>query len=243
MSKYRWALDLQLFSEDTGVEVVPAAGEQAEGGSSGVEGQAAAEPTEKAFASRLAAERAKLEREYTERYKDYDTHKAISDYFAETNGLDALTLKERVELERLQERAEQANVPPEVLRRLDELEGKAAKADQLEQFQQDQQGRVDFETKIKTFAEEKGADHTELWNFMHEHQIQNMEIAYKAMRADQLEQQLAGAEKAGMKKLLQAKGSIPTVSGSTAQGHVSAHAPKTFAEARARAMQRMSQNE
>ncbi|MNU04264.1 hypothetical protein D3C72_2486020 [compost metagenome] len=55
-----------------------------------------------------------------------------------------------------------------------------------------------------------------------------------------MQKKLESAEKDGMKKLIQAKGNIPTVPGKTAQGQVVQTAPKTFAEARQRAMQRMN---
>jgi hypothetical protein len=60
------------------------------------------------------------------------------------------------------------------------------------------------------------------------------------MRHDALEKQVESAEKEGVKKFLQAKGGIPTIPGKTATGQSVSAAPKTFAEARQRAMQRLT---
>lgn len=219
-----------------------------------VQGDPSSKETESSFARRLREHSEKevrtareaWEKEVSEKYKDYDTHKELSSYFQEINGMDAMTLRERVEMERLQARAERENVPTEVLKRLDELEAKAAKADQMEQQQQQVQKIQSFENGLKEFAKDKQLgdkplDHMELWSFMHENGISKPEAAFKAMKADVLEKQLEEAEKNGMKKLLQAKSSIPNVTGNKAQGVVTSPAPKTFAEARQRAMQRMTQ--
>lgn len=220
-------LDLQLFSDDmgaadSGVESVPAAEEQTE---TGVESAAAAEPKEnnfeKAFAKRLSAKeqewQAKLQ-EVEGRYKDYEDLKQVADYFRELNEApDIMTLKERIEMERLQERAAREGVPTEVQKRLETLEAKAAKADELEQQQMEQQRLITFEQEIKAFSEGKGIDHNELWNYMHENQLGNMEIAYKAMRADQLEKEFEEAKKTGVKEYLESK-KAPRVEGSGAPG-------------------------
>ncbi|QHT61701.1 hypothetical protein GXP70_18120 [Paenibacillus lycopersici] len=250
MTKYRFPLNLQLFADGeeaaSGVDDVSAAGTQEEVSTAGE--QDAGQGADKAFAKRLAAERAKIENEYAERFKDYDTHKQVSDYFAQLNGMDALTLRERVELERLQEQADQQQVPVEVMRRLQELEAKAAQADELTQQQQRGQMERTYWDGVNAFAAEKGVDAKALNQFLVDSGIpidpgnmqKALDIAFKAVRHDQLEKQIADAEKNGMKKLLGAKGSIPTVTGSMAQGQAASTAPKTFAEARARAMQRMS---
>ena len=114
-------LDLQLFAEDeavaTGVEDAPAAGEQPEASEgsanqTGVDEQAAAEPEkqnnfEKAFAKRLAAERSKWESELSEKLKDYEAHRRVSEFFQQYNGMDLNALMERIELEQLKQQAEQ----------------------------------------------------------------------------------------------------------------------------------------
>lgn len=251
MKKFRFALDLQLFSEDgdfSGVDDVSAAGAHEGTEGSGVEDPAAAEPNEKAFASRLAAERAKIEREYAERYKDYDTHKRISDYFQQSNGMDAMTLRERVELEALQEQADQQNVPVEVMMRLQELEAKAAQADTLAQQQQQTQWEQTYWGHLNSFvADKEGADPKAINQFLIDNGLsvnpddpsKVFDLAYRALQYDALQKQLQGAEQSGMKKLLAAKGSIPNITGTSgAQGQTASTGPKTFAEARARAMQR-----
>lgn len=222
-----------LFDEDgaigaeSGVETAPAAEEQSTEGSasqSGVESQAAAEPEkpnnyEKAFAKRLSAEREKWEKETSERYKDYDVAKEIASYFSEVNNADLITLKERIELERLQARAEQANVPPDVMKRIDELEAKAAKAEEYEQQQQQAKVLQDFENGLKEFAKDKQidgkpVDHMELWQYMHDNGIAKPEAALKAMKADILEQKLETARQDAVKEYLSSK-QAPKVEGST----------------------------
>ena len=256
MKNYALTLDIQLFAEavDTGVEDVPAAEEQTEQQESnetpetGVEEQAAAEPKEnnfeKAFAKRLAAEREKWESERQaelEKYKDYDIAKKSLEYMMKTNNIsDPLTLKEQIELQELQERADQQNVPPEVLKRIDELEQKAAKAEEYEKLQQEQQKIAEFEEKIKEFSKENNVDHMELWKFMHENDIGKPEVALKAMQYDEMKQQLENAEKEGVRKFLEAKGSMPTVEGKTQGGTPSTEPPKNFSDALSRAKQRLA---
>mgnify|MGYP007051630632 CR=1 FL=1 len=258
MFKFRWSMNLQLFSEElgsveTGVEEAPAAEEQVsnEASEPGAETQVAAEPEkqnnfEKAFAKRLADAQAKWESEQAEKYRDYEDYKRAAEYLQKTSGIsDLMTLREQIEMAELQERADKENVPPEVLKRLDELEAKAAKAEQLEAEQKQQQEWQQFESSLKQFCEGKeidgkSVDHMDLWKFMHENGVTKPEVAFKAMKADILEAKLEHAEKEGVKKFLAAKGSIPTITGSTSQGTVASKPPKTFAEARQRAMQRMT---
>lgn len=258
--KYRFPTNLQLFSDemgaDPGVESAPAAEVQEQ---SGVDTQAAAEPKdnnfEKAFAKRLSAKEAEWQAKYQElegKYKDYDDLKSVADYFRELNQApDVLTLKEKIEMQRLTERAEQEQVPVEVLKRLQELEAKAAKGEELERKQQEEAQRrqqeeehnkayQEFRGKLDEFAKSKETDADKLYEYMVENQIGNMEAAFKAMRHDELEAKLAEAEKAGMNKLLKAKSSIPTVPSSNQSATKVTAPPKSFAEARQRAMQRMS---
>lgn len=251
MSKYRFEMDLQTFAEGgegAGVEDVSAAETQTE--ESGVDTQAAAEP--KAFAARLATERAKIEREYADRYKDYDTHKQLSEYFQHMNSMDADSLRERVELERLQEQADEQQVPVEVILRLQELESKAAQAEELAREQQQAQWERSYWEGLNDYVKNlDGADAKEINQFLIDNGLQvnpeslskSFELAYKALQYDALQKQLAGAEQAGMKKLLAAKGSIPNIKGAGAQGQTLAKPATTFAEARARAMQRFGANE
>lgn len=208
------------------------------------------DPKGVAFGKALAAEREKIRREIeaenAEKYKDYDVHKELSQYFSEINGgVDLLTLKERVEMERLQDRAEQMGITPEMQKRLEALEAKAAKADELERSQKEAEELSKFESTLKQFCEGKeidgnAVDHNELWQYMHDNGTSNPEIAFKAMRHDALEKKLADAEKEGVKKFLQSKGSIPTVPGKAGTGQTVAPAAKTFAEARERALARFN---
>lgn len=235
--------------EQSGVEIVPAAEGQTEAVQTGETTTAAeSQPQnnfEKAFAKRLADAQSKWEQEQAEKFKGYEDYKYLADYLQEANGMDVMTLKEQIELERLQARAEKEQVPPSVLKRIDELEAKAAKADEYEQQQAEVQTRTQFETTLKTFCEGKEIggtplDHSQLWQYMYENQTNSPEVAYKAMRADYLEQQVANAEKEGVKKFLSAKGSIPTVEGKTAAGVLTKEPPKTFKDAQARAAQRLA---
>lgn len=265
MSKFRFTLDLQLFSEemgavDTGVDTASAAEVQPNASEPGVETQAAADPEkqnnfEKAFAKRLAEKesewKGQLEAERA-KYKDYDQYKEVAEYFREVNqAQDIMSLRERIEMERLQHQAEEQNLPVEVLKRLNELEAKAAEGEKIKAQQeeetrlrseQEQQQQVfkEFRTGLETFAKDKGVDADSLHQFMYDNQIGNMDAAFKAFKYDELQQQVEKAEKEGVKKFLSAKGSIPTVTGNTAQGHVASPAPKTMADARVRAMQRLS---
>lgn len=200
------------------------------------------EQTEKA----IAEERVKWEQETSEKYKDYDTHKELSQFLQDQNGVDALTLKEQIEMQRLQERAAKENIPLEVQQRLEMLEAKATKADELEaQQQQEQQTRTYFDT-LNKFMDGKEGVAEDLNKFMIENDLRyevgniekSLNLAYKAMQYDVMQKKLESAEKDGMKKLIDAKGNISTIPSKAAQGQVVSAPPKTFAEARARAMQR-----
>jgi hypothetical protein len=241
--KNKLKLDLQLFSEDmeaveTGVEDVPAAEvheEVVESSETGVEPTVAAEPEkqnnfEKAFAKRLAAEREKWQKEVSEKYGDYDTHKELSTYLQEVNGLDALSLKERIELDRLQARAEKENVPPEVLKRIDDLEAKSARLEEIEKQQQTEQLNNLFWKAADDFVKDKGFTKEELNQLLVDNRMtvdptdpedveRKFNMAYKAMKADQLEKELASAKETAVKEYLQSK-TAPRVEGSGAPGVV-----------------------
>lgn len=245
-------LNLQQFAGegdgDPGVETVPAAGEQPaqpQTDNPGVDTPTAAESKEpnnfeKAFAKRLAAKEA----EWAEKYKDYDVYKEIADYTRETSGYqDILSVKEAIELERLHARAEKENVPPEILKRIDELEAKAARGEELEKKQQEQEVYQQFRTNLETFAKEHNVDPDALHNFMYENEISKLDVALKAMKHDELLQQIESAKKEGVKEFLAAKDSIPKVEGGgNASGQVIPGTPKTFNDARARAMARLESN-
>ncbi|MEK3838654.1 hypothetical protein [Paenibacillus sp. FSL R7-0128] len=223
--------------EQSGVEETPAAEvtetpEAVIESESGANEEVAAEPEkqnnfEKAFAKRLAAERSKWDAEVNEKYKDYDTHKELSQFLQEQNGLDALTLKEQIEMSKLQSRAEDNQISPEMQKRLETLEQKAAKADQLEQLQQqEQQTRTYFDTLTK-FTEGKDHNAEELNKFMIENELtydptnieKSLNLAYKAMRAEKLEAELKTAKESAVKEYLQSK-SAPKVEGAGTPGVV-----------------------
>jgi hypothetical protein len=186
--------------------------------------------SESSFARRLRehsekevrAARESWEKEVGEKYKDYDTHKELSSYFQQINGLDAMTLKERIEMEQLQERAEQQNVPPEVMKRLDELEAKAAKVDEFEQQQQVEQVTKTYFSTLGEFVKDKGVTPEELNQFMIENELtynpgdmtKSFNLALKAMKADQYEKQAQEKETDTIKRYLASK-NAPKVEGST----------------------------
>lgn len=241
MSQSRYKLDLQFFSDsETGVDITPAAEvsdetatpEFVSDSETGAKEEVAAEPEkqnnfEKAFAKRLAAERSKWETEVNEKYKDYDTHKELSQFLQEQNNMDALTLKEQIEMTKLQARAEQNEISPEMQKRLETLEQKAAKADELEQQQAEQTRIATYFSTLESFVKDKGVEADKLNAFMIENELpydpakpeKSFNVAYKAMKADELEQQLATAKESAVKEYLQSK-SAPRVEGSGAPGTV-----------------------
>lgn len=254
--KNDFSMNLQFFSDDlggepTGVEDVPAAGEPGNepinepSNEPGVEdkGQAAAEPNnfEKAFAKRLSAERDKWQSEVSTKYGDYDKVKQAADYMLKQSGMqDFNKLYEAIQQEMLNERAQQHNVPPEVMKRLEELETKAQTAEKYEQEKMYEQAYKMFRADVEKAVEGTDIKADELDNFMKENDIGNINVALKALKADILEQKLASAEKDAMKKLINAKGSIPKVEGNKATGSTLPGTPKTLADARARAMERLN---
>lgn len=199
------------------------------------------ESTDKA----LADERAKWEKEQSEKFKDYDSYKKATEYLQKTSGIsDLLTLKEQIELSELQERAEEANVPPEVLKRIDQLEAKAAKADQMEAAAKQQQEWQSFESTLKDFCTDKNidgkpVDHMELWNFMHENGVSKPDVAFKAMKAEILEAKLETAKTDAVKEYLESK-KAPKAEGSTgAAAQTELPPPNSWKEAEARAAARL----
>jgi hypothetical protein len=191
----------------------------------------AVDRTEKAFAARLAAERAKIERDYQEKYKDYDTYKNIGEYFREQNGFDdAMTLQEEIELAKLQARAEQSQVPPEMQKRLEQLEAKAAEADRLTQEKELQTWYQGFKKELTDFAKDKGIDANELEKFMAEKKLGDMDIAYKALAFQDTQAQKAAIEKAAVENYLNSK-KAPRVEGAGTAGYIPPATPKTWKEA------------
>lgn len=254
MKKYRHSLNLQTFNDGetvpevpTGVEEVPAAEEQP------IETTQTEDKADAAFAKRLAASLSAKEKEWEEKkqaelqalkdqYKDYDTYKKATEYLQKTSGIsDIMTLKEEIEMQELQERAEKENLPADVLKRLDELEAKAKRADELEAQTQQAKEIEEFEKSIREFCKDKtidgeAVDHEKLWSFMAEHQIGNPEIAFKAMKADILENKLAEAKKAGVQEYLESKKGVKTGGGAPTGSDAP---PKSLEEAEKRAIARL----
>lgn len=200
------------------------------------------ESTDKA----IAEERAKWEQENSEKYKDFDTYRKATEYLQKQTGIsDMMTLKEEIELTELQERADKENVSPETLKRIDELEAKAKRGEELEASISQEKAAAEFEQSLKTFAEGKEIDgkpldHKELWNYMHENEIGKPDIAYKAMKADLLEEKLATAKEDSIKEYLSSKRGVKT-EGST--GSAAQSSPQTgggFKGAEQRAIARIA---
>lgn len=250
---------MPFFNEDTGsdigggagVESASVAGEQVQSaevqGESGVEGTEVAAQNqgikdEKDFAAALQAELSrreeKLKKEYAEQYKDYDTYKIVGDYFQRVNNFeDVMSLKERIELDELQAQAEKQQVPVEVLQRIQQLEAKAEEGDQLKKEKELQDFYRGFRSELEAFSKEKGTDADALEQFMVDNQIGSHEIAYKAMKAEELEAKLETAKKDAIKEYLESK-KAPKTEGAGAAGVISEGPPKTWGEARQRALER-----
>lgn len=254
MRKFRHTLDLQMFSEESGVESVPAAEEQVPPPQTGEE-NAAAEPGKEdvAFSKRLSAAQAKWEADKNaeiqrirDEYKDHDTYKKAAEYLQKTSGFsDMLTLKEEIELQELQERADKENVPASVLKRIDELEAKAAKADELEAKVNQEKAATEFEQSLKDFVADKQIDgkqvsHTELWSYMHENGITKPEAALKAMKADILEAKLATAKEDAVKEYLNSKKGVKTEGSTGAAAHQIPQTGGGFKGAEQRAIARIA---
>lgn len=259
MFKFRWLTPLfeaeGAIGAESGVENVPAAGEQSQrtevnADPSGVETKGAADPEqqnnfEKAFAKRLSAKEAEIEAKFAEKYKGYDDYKLAAEYLQKTSGIgDILTLREQIELQQLQERAEEANVPPEVLKRIDQLEAKAAKADEMEAEAKQKEEWQSFETSLKDFCKDKtldgkAVDHMDLWKYMHENEVTKPDVAFKAMKADLLESKLETAKTDAVKEYLATKTGVKT-EGSQGAAAQSAPVPTGgFKGAEQRAVERM----
>jgi acyl carrier protein len=248
-------LNLQFFAEEVtepGVEPVPAAGEQQteqqdlsiQTQTTGVDSPAAAEPQnniEKAFAKRLSDAQAKWEAEVAEKYKDYDVLKEIASFVQEQLGADPLTIKEQIEMVRLQQRAEREGISPELQKRLEALEEKARKADEFEAQRQQLEQYAKWRGELESFAKSKEIDADAFEQFMRENQIGNFEVAYKAFKYDEIAKTREEIEKEAVKKFLESKKNIPKVeSANGAKGQVIPDAPKSFTDARNRALQRLA---
>lgn len=230
---------MEEIIEQSGVESVPAAEGQTEvqtevapdtsstpDGTTEPQGQ---NNFEKAFAKRLSAEREKWQQEVGDKYKHYDAYERAAKYLQKQNGIDdPLTLKEQIEMAELQEQAEKQNVPVDVLQRLNQLEQRDAKLKEYERQQELQQFYQQHRTQLDAFAKERGIEAQTLEDYMIENNVNNMQIAYKAMRADQLEQELSSvAKKTEADTIKKIQQNAATTPGSVSQG--GDNAPINFA--------------
>jgi hypothetical protein len=189
--------------------------------------------------AKLAEERQRWEQEVQEKYGNYDQFKRMTDFFLQQSGYQSHEqLLEAIEQQELLQRAEQFGVTPEIQKRLEELEAKAKRAEELEKQNEDRQLAMQFRQHLESFASDKGIEADALESFMMEHQIPNFEIAYKAMRAEQLEQELATAKETAIKEYLESK-KAPRVEGSGVTGVISEEPTTDFNEARKRALARL----
>lgn len=217
--------DAQIVEVDTGVDTETEAGsdEKAPDANTAWEKRIASikQKTEQEV-------RQKLEQEYAEKYKDYDTHKELSEYMQELNGADAMTLKETIEMEKLQKRAEQNEISPEMQKRLEVLEAKAARGDELEEQQAKEHTNKLFWDAAGKFVEGKGVSKEDLNKYMIDNEIyvdptnpelaeRKFTMAYNAMRTAEVEGQLATAKETAVKEYLQSK-AAPRVEGSGSPG-------------------------
>lgn len=233
-------------SVEAGGENPSEAGNAPESGSEVTKQESFAKRLKESTDKAIAEERAKWEKEYSEKYKDHDTYKKAAEYLQKTSGFsDIMTLKEEIELQELQERADKENVPASVLKRIDELEAKAAKADELEAKVNQEKAASEFEHSLKDFVADKQIDgkpvsHTELWSYMHENGITKPEAALKAMKADILEAKLATAKEDAVKEYLNSKKGVKTEGSTGAAAHQIPQAGGGFKGAEQRAIARIA---
>jgi hypothetical protein len=257
-------MNLQLFSADLGVEggdfadSTPA--DDIEVTEPTIDGpqdppvdQTGEPPTDdldnsKAFAKRLeertqkalAEERAKWEQETSQKYGNYDQYDQALQLVLKQSGFGSFEeLQQALHEAELTERAQANGVNPEFQQRIEQLEERAKRADELEQQQQQEQVYQQFTQALSTFASEKGIEANQLEEYMVQHNIPSFEAAYKALRHDQMAEELANAKDIAIKEYLASK-KAPKVEGTGTPGVVKDSPPKTFEEARARAMERLN---
>ncbi|HDW3056246.1 TPA: MFS transporter [Bacillus cereus] len=229
------------ITEPTGqIETTP--GQQLEGveNPEGVEqSQAFAKRLRERTQAALMEERQRWEQEVSERYGNYDTYDRAMNFFMKQAGYNDLdSMMQAIEQQDLLQRAEKFGVTPEIQQKLESLEAKAQRAEELEYQREQQQLSQRFTQALGQFAQEKGADAAALEQFMVEHNVPNFEVAYNAMRTQQLEEQLTSAKETAIQEYLQSK-KAPKVEGSGATGVVSDEPTTDFQVARERALQRL----
>ncbi|WP_144519922.1 OmpH family outer membrane protein [Bacillus thuringiensis] len=229
------------ITEPTGqIETTP--GQQLEGGENpeGVEqSQAFAKRLQERTQAALMEERQRWEQEVSERYGNYDTYDRAMNFFMKQAGYNDIdSMMQAIEQQDLLQRAEKFGVTPEIQQKLEALEQKAQRAEELEYQREQQELSQRFTQALGQFAQEKGADAAALEQFMVEHNVPNFEVAYNAMRTQQLEDQMATAKETAIQEYLQSK-KAPKVEGSGATGLVSDEPTTDFQVARERALQRL----
>ncbi|HEQ3529490.1 TPA: MFS transporter [Bacillus cereus] len=217
-----------------------------------IENNPEGQPTEaieqsEAFAKRLQErtqaalmeERGRWEQEVSERYGNYDKYDRAMNFFQQQAGYSDLdSMMQAIEQQDLLQRAEKFGVTPEIQQKLEALEQKAQRAEELEYQREQQELSQRFTQALGQFAQEKGADAEALEQFMVEQNVPNFEVAYNAMRTQQLEEQLTSAKETAIQEYLQSK-KAPKVEGSGATGVVSDEPTTDFQVARERALQRL----
>ncbi|WP_199926380.1 MFS transporter [Brevibacillus brevis] len=196
-----------------------------------------AERTEKA----VAEERAKWQAEQAPYHQELQRYKTLSEQMMQFSGHSDLdSLQQALQQELLQAQAAQHQVPVEVMQRLNELERRAERADELEHKWQSQQALNTFYSDLDQFMQGKEDVTTEsMIDYMVQTGLSNFDVAYKALRADLLEQKLATAQQDAVKQYLESK-KAPLVEGAgSAPGVVADAPPKTWAESQQRALARL----
>ncbi len=187
----------------------------------------------------LMEERGRWEQEAAERYGNYDQYNRAMNFFMQQSGHNDLdSMMQAIEQQDLLQRAEKFGVTPEIQQKLEALEQKAQRAEELEYQREQQELSQRFTQALGQFSQEKGADAAALEQFMLEHNVGNFEVAYNAMRAQQLEEQLTSAKETAIQEYLQSK-KAPKVEGNGTTGIVSDEPTTDFQVARERALQRL----
>lgn len=203
----------------------------------------------KAFAKRLsertekavAEERAKWQAEQAQYHEELNRYRTLSQQMMQFSGhSDIDSLQQALQQELLQAQAVQHQVPIEVMQRLNDLELRAERADELEHQWQSQQALNTFYSDLGQFMQGKEDVTTEsMIDYMVQTGLSNFDVAYKALRADLLEQKLATAQQDAVKQYLESK-KAPLVEGAgSAPGVVADAPPKTWEESQQRALARL----
>lgn len=248
-------LDLQLFAEEVTEEPtnedLPSVEVEGKTLDEGNAPESNPEPTDEvtkqeSFAKRLkeqtdktlAEERKKWEAENSEKYKDHDVAKKSLEYMMRTNKIDdPMTLKEKIELAELEEKADQENLTVEELQRRQELDDLKAWKKQTEEKEQQGEQYKTFRTTIEEFAKENEADADALEKYMYDEQIGSPKAALNAMKAEEYKQKLEEKEADVIKRYVESK-KAPKAEGAGAAGTV-IETPKTWEDSRSAALSRI----